>query len=221
MTTRQKIAGRSRRTGVERPARQRVLAAAFAAFRDRGFAGASTLEIATRAKVSKRELYALFGDKHAMLAACIVERTKRMRAPLELPTLRSREELVATLTAFGTVILTGVCDPDVLAVYRLAIAESERSPAIARTLDSAGRQTNRAAVVKLLSDAQNHGVLPSGDAEAMAAVYFASLWNDLLIRLLLRVTDVPTPKEAEQRAHAATELLLKLYSVTCQQRTKR
>lgn len=212
MTAREQIADRGGRARAGRPVRQRVLAAAFATFRDRGFAGASTLEIATRAKVSKRELYAQFDDKHAMLAACIEERAGRMRAPLELPTPRSREELAGTLTAFGIAVLRGVCDPDVLAVYRLAIAESERSPAIARTLDSAGRQSNRAALVKLLKQAQAHRLLRSGDAAAMAEVFVAALWNDLLVRLLLRVTKAPTPKEADRRARAATELLLELYS---------
>src|SRR6516162_9474165 len=68
----------------EQSVRERVLKAAFGVFRKRGFSGASTLEIATRAKVSKRDLYALFGSKHAMLAACIKEGAGRMRQPLEL-----------------------------------------------------------------------------------------------------------------------------------------
>jgi hypothetical protein len=36
-----------------------------------GYATTSTLEIATRARVSKRELYALVGNKQEMLIACI------------------------------------------------------------------------------------------------------------------------------------------------------
>jgi len=59
--------------------RERVLKAAFEVFRKRGFSSASTLEIATRAKVSKRDLYALFGSKQAMLGACIKERAGHMR----------------------------------------------------------------------------------------------------------------------------------------------
>jgi AcrR family transcriptional regulator len=195
-----------------KPVRDRVLSAAFTTFRDRGFSGASTLEIATRARVSKRELYTLFDDKHAMLAACIVERTERMRAPLQLPTPQSRGDLAATLTAFGTAVLRGVCNPNVLAVYRLAIAESERSPSIARTLEDAGRQTNRAAIIGLLEQAQAHGVLRAGDAAPMAELFFASLWGDLLVRLLLRVIDAPTLAEAEHRAGAATHQLLTLYA---------
>src|SRR5215813_6482300 len=77
--------------------RARVLKVAFAVFRKRGFSGASTLEIATRAQVSKRDLYALFGNKHAMLAACIRERTSRMRQPLDLaaPVPTSKEAVAA------------------------------------------------------------------------------------------------------------------------------
>ena len=69
----------------ETPARQRILDAAFSAFMEQGFAATSTLEIATRARVSKRELYALVGSKQEMLAACISERANRLRMPADLP----------------------------------------------------------------------------------------------------------------------------------------
>lgn len=192
--------------------RERVLSAAFATFRDRGFSGASTLEIATRAKVSKRELYTLFDDKQAMLVACIVARAERMREPLQLPTPQTRDGLKAILTALGAALIRGTCDPDVLAVYRLAVAESEAAPGIARTLDTAGRQTNRAAVVKMVETAQTRGILRPGDAVAMAEVFFGALWNDLLVRLLLRVTEAPSAKEAERRARAAAELFLSIHA---------
>jgi AcrR family transcriptional regulator len=67
--------------GSEDRMRERVLGAAFSAFQEFGYAGASTIEITTRAKVSKRELYRLFGNKRAMLTAWIIERARRMRLP--------------------------------------------------------------------------------------------------------------------------------------------
>ena len=94
-------------------------AASLAAFMERGCAGASTLAIATRAKVSKWELYALFEDKRAMLAACIESRARRMRQPLELPTPDDRAGLSATLAHFGAVLMCEVCQPGVTAAYRL------------------------------------------------------------------------------------------------------
>src|ERR1041384_6154265 len=75
---------RPRARGADPSARDRVLGAAFAVFRKRGFSDAPTLAIATRAQVSKRDLYAMFRSKQAMLTACIKERASRMRHPLEL-----------------------------------------------------------------------------------------------------------------------------------------
>jgi AcrR family transcriptional regulator len=68
--------------------RERVLGAAFSAFQEFGYAGASTIEITTRAKVSKRVVYRLFGNNRAMLTARIIERGRRMRLPLDLPASR-------------------------------------------------------------------------------------------------------------------------------------
>jgi AcrR family transcriptional regulator len=195
----------------EAPVRDRVLSAAFAAFMEHGYERASTLEIATRAKVSKRELYALFDNKHAMLAACIAERAQRMRQPLKLLPVRDREALAEALNGFGIAILKGVCDPKVLAVYRLAIAESDSSPEIARLLDKAGREANRAALVEFLTAAQANGLFGVVEPETMAARFVALIWGDLLVRLLLRVANVPKLMEMEQRARAATEILLALF----------
>jgi AcrR family transcriptional regulator len=205
---------RPRDKGSDGSTRERVLTAAFAVFRKRGFSGATTLEIATRAQVSKRDLYALFGSKHAMLTACIRERASRMRQPLELaaPIPSSRKAVAATLVELGTSILRVACHPDVLAVYRLAIAESDRAPAIARTLDSSGREANHVALGAWLTRAQAQGLIGAGDPAAMAAHFLAVLWGGLLIELLLRVRDAPTPDEIESRADAATEATLTLYA---------
>src|SRR5262245_55579147 len=73
--------------------RERILTAAFQAFQERGYAATSTLEIATRARVSKRELYALVGNKQQMLTAAIGERAKRLQAPADMPMLRDRQTL--------------------------------------------------------------------------------------------------------------------------------
>src|SRR6201989_3351832 len=99
--------------GDEPPGRGRILEAAFAAFIGRGFAETSTLEIATRARVSKRELYALFGSKRKMLIACISERAKRLKMPADLPEPRDRATLAHTLSSFGAQLLREVSHPAV------------------------------------------------------------------------------------------------------------
>jgi AcrR family transcriptional regulator len=203
-------AARPGRARSDRPAQERIFGAAFAAFQERGYADTSTLEIATRAKVSKRELYTLFDNKRALLTACIAERAKQMRLPLELPAASDRKTVAATLAAFGAALLRGVCDPSVLAVYRLAIAESERSPEIARVLDRAGRAANQAALTEFLAKAKERGLI-DGDPAKMTSYFVGLLWRDLLVRLLLQVTDPPTIEDVDHRAREAAEMLLMLY----------
>src|SRR5215468_10633761 len=93
----------------------RILGAAFRAFMEEGYAGTSTLDIATRAKVSKRDLYAQFDSKQEMLVACIKSRAERMRLAPDLPTPQTRQMLAATLNAFAANLVRETSDPDVIA----------------------------------------------------------------------------------------------------------
>jgi len=194
----------------EDPARRRILDAAFASFMEHGYADASTLEIATRARVSKRELYALVGNKQDMLAACIGERAKRLQVPADLPVPQDRETLASTLAGFGEVLLREVSDLTVIGVFRLAIAEAVRAPEVARALDSTGRDAGRAALRGVLAQAEAKGLL-TGEPDALAEQFAGLLWGDLMMKLLLRVTDRPTPEEAMQRAIEATAAFLQIH----------
>src|ERR1700740_1582215 len=145
LMARAKMSKRRQESGDETAVRKRILEAAFAAFMKSGYAVASTLEIATRARVSKRELYALVGNKQKMLIACISERAKRFDVPADLPVLRDRETLEQVLASFGTKLVREARHPTVIAVFRLAISEVIQSHEVARALDSIARERSRAA----------------------------------------------------------------------------
>ena len=189
----------------------RILGAAFEAFTGEGYAETSTLDIARRAKVSKRDLYANFGSKHAVLVACIRRRAERMQRLPDLPAPRDRQMLAATLTAFATNLVRETSDASVIAVFRLAVAEASRSPEIAQTLDEAGRGGARHALARLLASAQSSGLLGPGDPTEMATQYFGLLWEGLMVGLLLGVVQAPGPAEAELRAGKATAAFMRLH----------
>jgi AcrR family transcriptional regulator len=194
----------------EAPVRERILSAAFSAFMEAGYAATSTLEIATRARVSKRELYALVGNKQQMLEACIRERALRLRVPADLPEPCDRDTLERVLVAVGTRLLRETTDPTVVAVFRLAIAEAVRAPEVARTLDSLGHQTTRAALTGIMVQARTHGLL-AGDPPELAEQFAGLLWSNLMIRLLLRLADPPSPEEIASRARSAAGAFLHLH----------
>ena len=194
----------------ERPARDRILSAAFAAFTERGFAEASTLEVATRARVSKRELYALFGNKQDILIACISERAKRLLLPVDLPELRDRETLRKTLATFGARLVREVSEPAVVAMFRLAIAEAARTPDIAQSLNDIGIAASRDAFREIMHRARSAGLL-SGDPAEIAAQFFGLLWGNLMLGLLLGIAERPNQREIDRRAEAASVAFLRAY----------
>ena len=204
------ISKRRQKAGDETKVRERILEAAFAAFMKSGYATASTLEIATRARVSKRELYALVGNKEEMLIACISERAKRLDVPADLPVLRDRETLEKVLASFGTKFVREVSDPAVIGVFRLAIAEAVQAPEVARALDSIGRAASRAALRKIMAEAQASGLLTGRPAE-LAGQFAGLLWRDLLVSLLLGVAERPKPREIAGRARDAAAAFLQLH----------
>ncbi len=195
----------------EPPARQRILDAAFSAFMERGFAETSTLEIATRARVSKRELYALVGSKQEMLAACIGERARRLQMQAGLPEPRDRETLARVLETFGARLLREVSDPTVIAVFRLAAAEAVRAPEVAQALNSLGVEPSRAALREVMNRARSAGLL-GGEPAEMAEHFAGLLWGNLMTGLLLKTAERPTPREIARRAKAAAAALLQLYA---------
>jgi AcrR family transcriptional regulator len=190
--------------------RARILQAAFTAFIERGYAATSTLEIATRARVSKRELYALVGNKQEMLIACISARATRLQVPVDLPVPQDRGSLAQVLASFGTQLVREITDPTVIAVFRLAIAEAVNAPEVARAVDAIGREASRTALRQIMARAQASGLLEGRPAE-LAEQFGGLLWGTLMISLLLGVVERPDLRELAARARDATTAFLQIH----------
>ncbi len=192
--------------------RKRILEAAFSAFTELGYSRTSTLEVATRARVSKRDLYSLVGNKLEMLVACIRNRSERFPLPAELPDSRDREMLRAVLTKFGERFLKEVTDPNVVETFRLAIAEANVAPEVAHALDEFGRERGRSVLRGALEKAHQNALV-SGEPDEMVRQFFVLLWGDLILNLLLRTARTPTEAEIAKRSAEAASALLVLHPV--------
>jgi AcrR family transcriptional regulator len=202
---------KSQNTMAEEPeVRTRILDAAFAAFMARGYARTSTLEIATRARVSKRELYAQVGNKQEILIACIRARAGRLKVPADLPVPQDRDTLAQILSTFGSQLVREVTDPAVITVFRLAIADAVRAPEVAQALDSIGREASRATLRQIMSQAQKCGLI-QGRAGELAEQFVGLLWGSLMVSLLLGVVERPSSREVATRAREATKAFLQLH----------
>jgi hypothetical protein len=117
--------------------------------------------------VSKRELYTLVGNRQKMLITAIGKRAKRLHAP--------RRHADAARPRGAGPVVEGVRDPTrarshpgVVAVVRLAIAEAVHASEVARTLDSLGRETSRAALRHVMSESRTVGLIDGRQGDFLA-----------------------------------------------------
>ena len=195
------------------PRRRAMLIAAVNVLMEQGYSRASTLEIATRARVSKRELYAEFGSKRGILEALIDSASIEMQVPLTPAEIGDRHALAAALTAYGVAALSTLCNPYVLAMYRLAIAEAPGNTELGEILDASGRQPNRRALIELMRRVQAAGFLGPGEPDRLGQEFFALLMGDLMVWLLLGANEPPDPSEITARAERATTAVLALHPI--------
>ena len=191
--------------------RARIIEAAFALFREHGYAGTSTLAIATHAKLSKRDLYAEFAGKRDILAACIDSRAAEFRAPLALPPPKNRRELIEILVRFGAALRLGVAAPPVIATFRLAIQEAQIAPDVAQALNASGRDASLRATIAFMRDAQSRGLLGPAAAEQIAGEFLNLALGDHILQNLLALAPAETPDHAAQQARRAAEAILILH----------
>jgi hypothetical protein len=81
---------------------------------------------------------------------------------------------------------------------------------VARTLDSLGRETSRAALRHIMSESSTAGLIDGHPAE-LAEQFAGLLWRDLQISLLLGIAQRPNPRAIEARARDAAEAFLRLH----------
>jgi hypothetical protein len=146
----------------------------------------------------------------AAAARSTSEGRMRLEVPADLPVPRDRAALAQLLASFGAKLVREVSDPTVIAVFRLAIAEAAHAPEVARALDSTGREASRAALRKIMAQAQASGRLIGRPAD-LAAEFAGLLWRDLMVSLLLGVAKRPTPREIAGRARDAVAAFLQLH----------
>lgn len=185
---------RGRPTAAERRAREaQILSTALTVFLDSGFGNATVDELAAAAKVTKRTIYAYFGDKDALFAAMIRD--------LAVGVSLNAQTDHGTLEALAANIITRVHSDELVGLHRLVIAESCRFPELARVLYSNGDARHIARLAEHIRAERSPG------QAALAEPLFSLLLGERHRRRLLGLTPPPTPDQAADHARWALESL--------------
>lgn len=181
---------RGRPTAAERRAREaEILSASLGVFLRSGFGNATIDELAAAAKVTKRTIYAYFGDKDALFAAMVED----LAVTVSLDAASDH----GTLAALAGRIVFRVHSDELVGLHRLVIAEAGRFPEVARVLHSHGDARHIARLTEHIRVEHGAGFVP------LAEPLFSLLLGERHRRRLLGLDPAPTPEQAAAHADAS------------------
>jgi len=190
--------------------RSAILAVAWEAFQQDGYAGTSMSSIAARLGGSKGTLYNYFSSKEELLTAVVEEKGQQFHAQLAgLP--NKGGDVRQTLTKIGTTLLQTMLSDEFIGFYRLVLAEAERLPRLGLAVSDMSRQTALAPLSQYLKEAMRSGEIRIGDP-LEAAELFSDLCGAIIHRrrLLAVPPDVST-EEIQRNAERAVTMFLAEY----------
>ncbi len=164
---------RGRRTG--RPDTQgsqeldgHILATAARLFTERGYAATSMEQIAAAAGSGKQTIYRRYPSKEDLFKA-VTEALGTKIVALAAAAEITYEDPLTALREACRASLDLVSKPEVIAIYRILIAESERFPALIDQAIRAGSDPYEGIMRRLLQTARNSGrIQGSGTTEALS-----------------------------------------------------
>ncbi|WP_181409989.1 TetR/AcrR family transcriptional regulator [Martelella alba] len=177
-----------------------LLTAAMTVFIEKGFARATTSDIATRAGMSKRDLYRLFADKTELFTQTILSRRHLI---LDLP--REDADDLPPREALRHIFRLDLDDREAAerdALMNLIARESLQVPELNALLYDTGIIRSRELLIDWLEIQMARGTLPRGDTASLAGLLMDVVFGALLPR---RHRKAPS-----DRTHQRQEILARI-----------
>jgi AcrR family transcriptional regulator len=199
----------SRRSSVERW--EEILNVALSVLAERGYRGASMLQIARRAQASKETLYAWFGDKRGLFEELVRWQAERVDAVITPNLERDGDEPSEVLCGFALELQRLLLGERAVVINRAAISEAASDPTFARILATQGRGSVVLKLERYLEGQRERGRLEFEEAEAAIDAIIGLAIGDQQVRRLLGVLPRPETEQMEARAERAARMFLMLF----------
>lgn len=195
---------------VEDPRAEAILLAAFEVFMERGFEGATMLEVATRAKVSKLTLYALFKDKDGLFEALVAWGCRRYQ--LDAGATEDCADAAGALERYAVAFARVMLRWQSVALFRIAVSQAGTRPHVAAIHADLTRRERQAALLPLARRLEAEGLIGAGEAAEFAGDFLAMMRGELFYEVLTGEAAAPGRAEVERHVKRALGRLLKAYA---------
>lgn len=191
--------------------RQAILGTARDIFLKEGYAAASMSAIAARVGGSKGTLYNYFRSKEELFAAFMNDACGKQAEDLldHMPDLG--DDPHAALLEIGLGLANLILSPNVMAISRLVVAESERFPELGQVFYETGPLRGEIRLTAHFDRAVAQGHLKDVDTTRMARRFKTLCLGDVFDRRLWGVIPNPTPEVLRESISDAVDIFLAAY----------
>lgn len=189
-----------------------ILSAAFDVFQEKGLHGATMLEIATRAKVSKETLYARFDSKEGLFYALLAWGSERATVDLETLIDTVDENPVGALSDYAVACLSKMMHPESIEVHRIVVSEARRMPEVARVFDEFTCQASMAMLDRVVDALEARRIARIEDRAGFADAFIGLLRGNLHHNVTNGITPHPSDAQVEAHARRAVDWLLRIFA---------
>ena len=191
----------------------RIVAAAFDVFSECSFQDATTGEIARRARVSKRDIYINFPDKHSLLLATMIKvlRDEERKIIATIALAGDIELFPKKLETLGLVLMQEVLSAPMSVITRHVTSESIGRPLIGTVFFENGPARRSRLISQLLSTHLPHAKQPSVNVNTAGDHYLALLTHQPLLSTLIGMQDVWDDLSVQTHVASAVTSFLRAY----------
>ncbi len=184
-----------------------ILDAAREEFAANGFAGSSMESVARRSGVSTKTLYRLIPNKAALFEAMITERQDRFVSAVRLRPCGG-SDIEPALQEALLVCAERVLNPDVIAMQRMVLAESDKFPELARTFYTKAMRGTVTTLAKWLAAEKERGLIAVEDAELAAGMLLGMVAFEPQRAVMFGQQPLPKRQEFARRVQVCVALFL-------------
>lgn len=182
--------------------------AAYALLEEKGYAGASMLAIARRAKASNETLYNWYGDKIGLFKTLVAGNAAQIKQLLETERA-AQSNPIDTLQALGPVLLSVLTGARAVALNRAAAADP--TGVLGQALAEAGRDTIAPLITQVFEQAKASGALSFDDPALATETFLNLLIGDLQIRRAIGRMPEPSASDRARRSEHAISAITLIY----------
>jgi AcrR family transcriptional regulator len=197
---------------VQTPRDEAIVKAAFCVFSEKGFHGATMLEVASRARASKATLYDRFHNKEGLFYALLEWGSRQSMSHLQSIAEDCGRDPKQALIDYAVAVLDTLMRPEVMAMNRMVIADAGRRPEIARIFNRLTRERGQAMLRPLVERLKHAGYVAFDDPAEFGGSFVGLLRGDIYYRVLIGIQPPPPADEIDRLARNAVTRVLRAFA---------